>query len=224
MRSAAEERLAQRMWPHRTSPVISSMLADNPTSLNGWSLPEKSWKAFTTRLHSEHAKRCVACAGSRVAAVSSAVAPGKGVTSSRLHTASACMRRVCLPRSYASICDCRLHMRANTMSVAASVALSPITSASASWIVRLTEVDDVDALPCPPAAGVMPSRAHACDTVRSDALLVSMTSFCTRSKTSSGRSEHSRKAGLFWCSAACWTASRRAARWPCWCAKIQKGT
>ena len=37
-----EERLAQRMCPHRTSPVISSMLADSPTSLNGWSLPEKS--------------------------------------------------------------------------------------------------------------------------------------------------------------------------------------
>ena len=42
VRSAAEERLAQRMCPHRTSPVISSILADSPTSLNGCSLPEKS--------------------------------------------------------------------------------------------------------------------------------------------------------------------------------------
>ena len=53
VRSAADERLAQRMCPSHRSPSMASMLADRPTSLNGWSLPVLSCTELTTRRHSE---------------------------------------------------------------------------------------------------------------------------------------------------------------------------
>ena len=54
VRSAADERLAQRMCAvQQPSLLIASMLAESPSSLKGCSFPVLSCTAFTTRRHSE---------------------------------------------------------------------------------------------------------------------------------------------------------------------------
>lgn len=99
VRSAAEERLAQRMCPPQSAPSMRSMLALSPISLKGASLPVPSWHAFAMRRHSEQQKSSVQCGGRRARAASSAVSPARGVSSSRRHTASAWAARVRGPKS-----------------------------------------------------------------------------------------------------------------------------
>ena len=53
VRSAADERLAQRMCPPHRSPSMVSMLAESPSSLKACSLPVLSCTELTTRRHSE---------------------------------------------------------------------------------------------------------------------------------------------------------------------------
>ena len=53
VRSAADERLAQRMCPAHVAQSTVSMLADSPSSLKARSLPVLSCTELTTRRHSE---------------------------------------------------------------------------------------------------------------------------------------------------------------------------
>ena len=115
----------------------------------------------------------------------------------------------CLPRSYASICDCRIaharkhHERRGVRRAQPHHQRLRLLDARGS-----PRLDDVDAArlraPARPVVHTQ-QRARLRHGQQRRASSSCMTSCCTRSKTSSGRSEHSRNGGLLWCSAACCT-------------------